>query len=399
MAEQTIVTTRVDGLRPLGAAGQRSFEFIVGVVEKALGERHGRFFGQPATAPGGEGVDWLTIADGTPQRLTDLKREEADRAKAAVNELQADIHELADRFEVGGDEASQRVAIALRNALEVPNESCIYMVGNQPVIVQWAHRLDRSHAPKGVLSQLVPRPAQSDPQLEPTPVLAPALPTRERNSWLWQLGWLLLAIITAIVLYLALTACGLRGFTAWNNCPVPVNASALVLADERQDELEREIRNLERDVAEAQVGCQPIETVEAPPVEEELDEIEERCEERGCETGELNVQLSWNDTSDIDLYVTCPNRQTISYETPRACGATLDVDSNATGVIRTPVENIYWASDPPRGPYRILVKLFKARQGLGPYPFRVKVTVGEHVEEFTGSVSARNPSKTFNFTY
>ena len=69
-------------------------------------------------------------------------------------------------------------------------------------------------------------------------------------------------------------------------------------------------------------------------------------------TGAVQVSLSWNTSSDQDLYVTDPNGEIISYtNTSSSSGGQLDRDdTNGYGP-----ENIYWLDDAPDGTYNVKV--------------------------------------------
>jgi len=105
--------------------------------------------------------------------------------------------------------------------------------------------------------------------------------------------------------------------------------------------------------------------------------------------------------------VTAPSGEHIYYAHRKsACGAELDCDMNVTGPegdkrcnSDAPIENIFWANDPPIGTYRVVVKMYKRHTGQ---PYKSKFTVriknvgpddvapGEMCQEFIDFV---DPSK------
>ncbi len=88
-------------------------------------------------------------------------------------------------------------------------------------------------------------------------------------------------------------------------------------------------------------------------------------------TGEVQVTLSWNNQSDMDLYVIEPNGETIDYTARQSStGGELDVDSNAIcdGSNVSGVENIFWPDNgAPLGSYTVGVKQYGAC-GAADYP-------------------------------
>ncbi len=94
-------------------------------------------------------------------------------------------------------------------------------------------------------------------------------------------------------------------------------------------------------------------------------------------TGKLKVTLLWDDeTVDLDLHVTQPNRFEIYYEdghrSDRRTGGALDVDWIPTeGDPEHIGENIFWAN-PPRGRYKVEVELYNPEEAQ-PTPCTVIV--------------------------
>jgi serine/threonine protein kinase len=75
----------------------------------------------------------------------------------------------------------------------------------------------------------------------------------------------------------------------------------------------------------------------------------------GGKSGRIQVILTWDNTSDLDLEVVCPSGDKIDFKTPSSCGGRLDVDRNASAPTRNPVENIVFEREPPPGRYEIYV--------------------------------------------
>ena len=272
MVERRVAKTRIDDVRPLGDYGQRSFEFITGVVERDLTDRHVKLFAEPADESGG--IAWMTPVPGEIVSLQSLPDVEADALKDTLGRLTEDILSLAQRYADDRDPAAQSLAIALRNSVEVPNDECIFRVGEQPVIVQWAHHLDIYEPPRGVLSRLIAHRsvAASTPPIAETPVTAgpdlvltagPQSAARPASSLLWWLGWLLLAAMIAWLLVLALPACGVFGLGFTNFC-ARADAPVLNIVDDTA-ELEAEIAALERSAADSERQCIAEAKPEAPP--------------------------------------------------------------------------------------------------------------------------------------
>lgn len=113
-----------------------------------------------------------------------------------------------------------------------------------------------------------------------------------------------------------------------------------------------------------------IESFEARKVTE----IDKIIADTGAKVGPVTVSLLWNSTDDLDLHVTSPNGDTISFRNKRGTsGGQLDVDRQVSEFVTNPVENIYWQT-PPRGTYTVKVNMYSKRSN-GDVPFRVRTIV------------------------
>jgi hypothetical protein len=91
--------------------------------------------------------------------------------------------------------------------------------------------------------------------------------------------------------------------------------------------------------------------------------------------GSLNVRLEWSLKADLDLWVVDPCGNRIYYLNPQATcqgsPGSLDLDNTCSGVVGRP-ENIFWASNPPRGTYRVYVDYFSNCGVSGAVPYTVR---------------------------
>ncbi|MEM7449703.1 MAG: hypothetical protein AAF355_15820 [Myxococcota bacterium] len=111
-------------------------------------------------------------------------------------------------------------------------------------------------------------------------------------------------------------------------------------------------------------------------------QIDEGC---GYSSGDIQITLAWNSGADIDLYVTDPFGETVSYSHTNAnSGGHLDQD--ARGNCRPEqsnnrIENVYWnASMPPSGQYRAELHYWgECNSGAGPTNTTLSISVGGQV--------------------
>jgi hypothetical protein len=120
-------------------------------------------------------------------------------------------------------------------------------------------------------------------------------------------------------------------------------------------------------------------------------------------TGDIQVTLRWATADDLDLAVTDPQNQTVTYaNTSVPSGGQLDVDANAGcgGTTQTPIENIFWPpAQAPQGSYQVEVNLFTRCQApTGSIPFTLTLLVQGETQTLTGTVDDQNPIARFPFT-
>ena len=432
--DRQICVTDGQGLRLLGAPGQRSLEMITDVIHRELGAAPAALFAEPIATTNGLGTAWFTSDAEQAEPISLVAEDIASQVKADLAEYIQQINALADRSEGSGE---GKLAAALRNALEVPTEDCLYAVQGvdgtwRPLLVEWARQSTTETDAVGVhtgLTAAAPKSAITTviaPELIAVP--PPAAPiiacTIPWLSWLWWLAWLLFALLLAWIAMLLIAPCGVRFLSPVSFCPTPQVIPA-VFDDSETAALEERLRELERALAGTEANCLPLPPPPPPPPkptpkpapepepkpEPELDEFEERLKEQGAGTGNLRISLKWDDINDLDLWVTCPNGVEVGYTplTTPACGAVRDVDANggrawqdSSLLTARPVENLTF-NDSPFGTYRIRVNLCCGRSTIRApqtrHPFTIRIKIGDRVRDVDGSVSPRNPNWIFTFEY
>ena len=440
MDSRWIASTPNQGLRPVGAPGQRDYGLLVQVLTQHLGADHAALFAEPVPNPDGRTTDWYAPFEGKAVPLDVLAPAARAEAERSLRQRYDGIRALADRLaQSQGPDAAQKAAL-LQTALEIPDPGFIRVIGGQPVLLAWAYLKDYPDAPRGVLGSWIRarRPAAAPPPAGAAPPATPIaeaattiLPVIvERRGLVSPAGWLwlLFALLALTIAYLMLTACGVgwpggRVWPGWlARCPLPVAVAAndgLAREIERQRQLQQEIGQLQRQLAGA-ASCPappppatpappppatPAEVPPAPPpkppppTQAEVppappppdcaaSEIDRRRAEAGGQTGKVTVSLGWNGPSDLDLAVVCPDGVAIDFNQRSACGARLDVDMNAGGAAsRTPVENIFWPNRPANGTYQVYVTRYNSRgDRRRAIPYRLELDVLGDRRQLDGSV-------------
>lgn len=385
-----VTSTSIAGLSPLGTASGRSHLVLTDVLRERLSEDHAALLADPVQTGYGDRFDWYAARSGSVVALQNLSGEDQEKLRELLGRLTSEVAELSDELRESTEPRDVQLGQSLSEAMEVPGESSIYAIrdehgGLSPVLVNWGFVAGGTDRPvRGVLRGMARAPVAVPiiPAAVPLPP-PPALTPQTRNTiwpWLLWLGWLLLALLIAAILWLMILPCALKPGSFLFYCPVSTPVETSSLEADRQV-LEDEIAALVREIALADRSCQPT----------DRDELDALLDERGGEIGDLNFTLFWNSTDDIDLHVTCPAGPEIYYGNRNACNGTLDVDANAGSLLTNPVENVFFINPAP-GRYHVIVKLYSNRtSGQKNFTLRVLQRDGR-VQEFSGTVSRSVPN-------
>ncbi len=182
MADQRICRTVTGDFEPVGPGDSRSAEFLKSVLERELGPDHAALFAEPQTAANGKSLDWLTDRMGTVRAYNDLSEDEKAVLRSKLNARVSDIRDLVDRMN-GSDGANERrAAAALSHALDVPDQGCVFRVGDEPVLVNWGYRRSGDRNTKGTLARFMAEGGTQDPVSEAPAVDPPPANGRGRSA-------------------------------------------------------------------------------------------------------------------------------------------------------------------------------------------------------------------------
>ncbi len=414
-----IASTATAGLTPLGPANQRSLVLLGDVLRERLTPAHAALFADPVPGEFGDRFDWYAPQGVTPVAFARLSDTERAALRAELETRCAEIAALGETLKASADIQEKALGDALANAIEIPGEDAIYALrgadggGLSPILINWGWVRKEEREVRGVLSARAPRPLAPAPAtMMAAPAVARALPAADPVAaaapwailpWLLVLGWTLLGLLLAFILWLLVYPCGLFPGRLAYFCPARVVVSADPLASERLV-LEDQIAALEREIAAQGRMCRPLAApapapAVAPPVIEELppapatrDDLDARLQDRGGQLGDLNFALFWDSIDDLDIHVTCPNGGRVYYGARSACGGRLDVDANVgANRLTDPVENIVF-SNPAPGQYEVRVHLF-ANRTPSPKRFTLRVRHGDGTHrDYSGEVSLSAPN-------
>ena len=392
-------TTGRAGLRPLGTSDQRVYETIASEAERALGPAHAAVFAEPEYLRRTASSDWYSSVEGVITPLADMSEADAAHTERRLSQLLGDISRHASELKEQGSDADRRLGAALEQAVLYPSDSSIFGAiqadgSIQPILVDWAHKSDVVRDRISTLIGMVPGLKREDPAQNPEPPIVRKAPP----PWWWwfvllPMMWMFAAVFAVVLIWLLIEPCGIALGPWANACPREAVAQANQPMRYRAV-LEQQEADLRRQIAEAERAC-------LPPEDEAGSETDRRLEEAEAATGDLEITLTWEDKSDLDIAVECPTGGKISYSNKivESCRGELDVDINRPANITSrPVEHVVF-TDPLPGAYTITVTLYENRPPPETPAFMLRIKSAAGSETLSGSVSPGRKTWTRSITF
>ena len=399
--------TRRAGLRPLGTSDQRIYETIASEAERALGPAHAAIFAEPEYLRRTASSDWYSSVEGVITSLADMSEADAARTKRRLLQLLGDISRHASELKQQGADADRRLGAALEQAVLYPSDSSIFGAiqadgSIQPILVDWAYERDvvrRADSTLGATVSAVPSYQGARTQMDSAQDTEQSTIARKaRPPWWWVVlppMWMFAAGLAVVLIWLLIEPCGIALGPWANACPREAVAQANQPMRYRAV-LEQQEADLRRRIAEAERACLPS--------EDEADrETDRRLKEAEATTGDLEMTLTWENKSDLDIAVECPTGDKINHRDMivAACRGALDVDrnNNTSKATSSPVEHVVF-TDPLPGTYTITVTLYNNHHPppeTNAFLLRIKSAAGS--QTLSGSVSPGRKTWTSSITF
>ena len=404
-----ILTTGDASLPPPNFGPNLTWDSLTETLRRELGPEAAGLLAEPVPDAGRAETHWHVEAASDPVPISALPDKDREIVLEQLAELRARIRGYASRREkVGGDE-NARFASALRNAILVPDDATfVWSLDGKPVLAGWGRKGQTLERPSHVIMRetAAPHPSSAPGGDD----LAPPVSMRSHAATPWLLPsllWLLFIGAALYTGYLLLPACAVdlplvRSF--FDTCPGSAPGRLAALRD-RNGSLKDAIEKAETKVALNRAPCPadnsskrtetPVPHEEKVAVHPTEDETKRRAQEAAGTHGKLDITLSWNGHTDLDLQVKCPGGR-LSYkdQEQHACGGgEFEIDRNATELVDNPVEHVSWTGEPPPGDYRVDVQLYDYHDApQGPVPFTVVVTEGDASHTYSGTVESKGAS-------
>jgi hypothetical protein len=242
----------VDRYRPMGVFGRPAFESHVqlrAALLSRLGPRFANYFARPTFDAERRSIRWTAESPGTVIAWSTLDADRRAQLEPTLAQIRSGLQRYVDELKAiaanpARGDAGHALASLIEQAVKVPDESHLHLVGEQPVLSFWGFENQGGHSVDAALlsaaQRIAPAAAAPAPAAEAIAVAAPvvqeiAKKTRRRGMvawWGWLLGLLLLILLALLLAWLSRCAAPLAGWFAqsgwpasewpqWAQCPPP----------------------------------------------------------------------------------------------------------------------------------------------------------------------------------
>jgi hypothetical protein len=215
---QVIARTEKGETRPIGVRGERvqtlHQQLSRIVANRTKDKSCGDFFAEPVVDSGSGATSWYSHLEGPVRQVVSMPESERAGAERRITEVVEKISVIIDALENSDREDEQRLALNMRAALKHPGEGDLYLVGDNPVLVNWAAEPGTGAVSADLISRLAATPRSAAALTQPAavpggmepppPVGGEVLVERERRRWRFRpswLGWLLALLVLLLLLW------------------------------------------------------------------------------------------------------------------------------------------------------------------------------------------------------
>ena len=254
-----------------GIAPSASFPQIRDMLLHKFGDEYVLLFARPAENRADGTIDWYSPVQGEPRPLSELPPEKQAPARERLAHMGGEIGRYAEELIHSQDPLKVTRGNILRLALCYPDDSALYVVGDQPVFTCWGFGPGTPGVEPASLTRLaVPRaaaqavPAEQAAAAPPVPPVPPPAGPRRGGCLPWLLP-LALACALAFLLFTSFAGLPALSGTAFFHLPGPDFLKAPEGPQKEIEERGAEIENLRQRVTEHAALCRKAEPVAPAP--------------------------------------------------------------------------------------------------------------------------------------
>lgn len=154
------------GITPSG-----SFPQIRDMLLRKFGDEYVLLFARPVDNSADGTIDWYSPVQGEPRHVTDLPPEKESAVRERLSSMGGEIQRYAEELAHSQDPLKVTRGNILKLALCYPDDSALFVVGDQPVFTCWGFGPGTPGAEPANLSRLaVPKAVQTAEELAPPPI-------------------------------------------------------------------------------------------------------------------------------------------------------------------------------------------------------------------------------------
>jgi hypothetical protein len=172
-----------------------------------------------------------------------------------------------------------------------------------------------------------------------------------------------------------------------------IKAEELRIQKEESERFAKRSENLSN-ILEASIASSQSTFIEGC---ERNDEFVQRMNRENANVGPLTFTLLWDNMNDLDLLIRTPNGEIIHHGNRQSStGGSLELDMNAKGRTKRPIENVLWLESAPSGPYHVFVHHHTKHGRLfdsDPTTYAVRISSKNELYSSEGRISNGEPVK------
>ncbi|HTR87526.1 MAG TPA: hypothetical protein VMI56_23785 [Reyranella sp.] len=262
MESRRLVSTSLDGLRPIGRLGERNHAQLVAYLagHPELGPDVGALFAEPVPSRDGSQVDWYVEGDRRALPVDSLDAAKQTELVDRITQQLAAIRQEGERLNGIGDPLGPVLIAASETPAPLARYLHVLGEGETPVLVCWGYTDDTPRA-TGALPQAM-KAAPLAPPFIPDPAEEPAVApivkiVEKRSSFWWLTLWPVLAALLIAVGWLLLRGCGIAwpGDLDHGFLYCRPGSEALASEVERGRDLDAQAHQLEMKLIQGQTTC------------------------------------------------------------------------------------------------------------------------------------------------
>lgn len=172
----SIPKASVHALAFQGIMAYSCFPQIRDMLRRKFGDDYVLLFAEPVENKQTSEIDWYTPVYGSLRKLEDLPQEQQDAVIEKLGSMAKDIQDYAEELMRSPDQMKVTRGNILRLALRYPDNSYIYVCGDQPVFVCWGFGPGTPGVEPKDLTRIWtarPAPARQEPEAVPENTQAP----------------------------------------------------------------------------------------------------------------------------------------------------------------------------------------------------------------------------------